>query len=719
MAVGVWLGLAMQVLWNGSTADGSETISYQYLSPVPGSKLVSPENNIIIRYGEVLDTKSLSSIRLLVTATVSGVVEGRLRLATDERTLLFSPRLPFAPGEHVTVRLGGGTRTASHTPLPPLSFSFTVAAHSPRKQQEEQGQGLVLELEALQDKAASNDSMDPNPRGRLASACDSLATPLPNVPISDSPAPGRIYSAPLTFNSPGGHLTILDDHGQPLFFRSMSQQALDFKLQPNGLMTYATRPGNCFYALDSTYAVVDSFSTGNGYVTDFHDLQLLDNGHALLMSYDPQPVRMDTVVSGGDPNATVIGLIVQEIDAAKNVVFQWRSWDHFQITDASVSGAVDLLSNQIDYVHGNSLELDTDGHILLSSRHLNEVTKINRQTGDIIWRLGLHAANNEFSFVGDPRGFSHQHDVRRIANGHITMFDNGIFLSPFYSRVVEYQLDENSLVATQVWEYRHTPDVASAFMGNAQRLSGGNTVVGWGGWFAPNITEVRPEGTTALEFTYPVNTWSYRSFRFDWSPQLLVADADTLFFGNVELGAFVTAPLTIRNVSTEAMSIDCFALSEASFSVPDAPDVTLPPGDSLTVDVRFEPALGVAYTEQLYVQSVEGSQLIAVPLHLVGNGVYTPTGTHDLPPRRFALRQNHPNPFNPVTSISYDVPQRTHVHLAVYDANGRFVETLVEGMRDAGRHEVRWHVPQGASGVYFYRLRAGSFVESRKVVLLK
>lgn len=76
--------------------------------------------------------------------------------------------------------------------------------------------------------------------------------------------------------------------------------------------------------------------------------------------------------------------IIQELDQSKNVVFQWRSWDHFRITDATHE---DLTAALVDYVHANALEVDNDGNILLSSRHLDEITKIDRQTGNIIWRL--------------------------------------------------------------------------------------------------------------------------------------------------------------------------------------------------------------------------------------------------------------------------------------------------------------------------------------------
>jgi hypothetical protein len=104
----------------------------------------------------------------------------------------------------------------------------------------------------------------------------------------------------------------------------------------------------------------------------------------------------------------------------------------------------------------------------------------------------------------------------------------------------------------------------------------------------------------------------------------------------------------------------------------------------------------------------------------------TPTAVGDSPlPRAFALRQSVPNPFNPTTTISYDVPAGgAHVTIRIYDVSGRVVRTLVDDRRSAGAHEVTWDGRNSAgnavsTGVYLYRMVAGSFVQARRMVLLK
>ena len=88
-------------------------------------------------------------------------------------------------------------------------------------------------------------------------------------------------------------------------------------------------------------------------------------------------------------------------------------------------------------------------------------------------------------------------------------------------------------------------------------------------------------------------------------------------------------------------------------------------------------------------------------------------------PQRFALEQNYPNPFNPATKIQYDVPNQSHVRIAIYDVLGRQVQVLVNEELSAGRHTVEFDATRYASGVYIYRMEAGSFVQTRKMMLVK
>ena len=98
------------------------------------------------------------------------------------------------------------------------------------------------------------------------------------------------------------------------------------------------------------------------------------------------------------------------------------------------------------------------------------------------------------------------------------------------------------------------------------------------------------------------------------------------------------------------------------------------------------------------------------------------TGVGEKPnaiPREYALHQNYPNPFNPSTTIRYDLPKASHVTLKVYSVLGQEVAVLVDVDRPAGAYSVQFGTGRLASGVYFYRMLAGTFAQTKKLVLMK
>jgi flagellar hook assembly protein FlgD len=93
-------------------------------------------------------------------------------------------------------------------------------------------------------------------------------------------------------------------------------------------------------------------------------------------------------------------------------------------------------------------------------------------------------------------------------------------------------------------------------------------------------------------------------------------------------------------------------------------------------------------------------------------------------PVTYALEQNYPNPFNPTTTITYQLPEQRDVTLVVYNILGQVVKSLVQNVQSSGTYAVRWdgtndHGTGVSSGVYIYRLKAGNFVQSRKMMMLR
>ncbi len=460
--------------------------SFHYVSPKNNLSYVSLQTNIILKSPQTVDPASLSPNEFAVTGSASGTHLGRVKLSDDNKTILFFPASPFSPNEKVSVQVNQGIKTTDGSTLQATSIHFTTTPLSKK---------INIPLRLLDEGSVSTAGITTTSTSgiqkpsRRISATDTLPSDFPpfTVDSSNNPASGNIFMTNLSLApnpSIGYYLMILNNDGTPAKYRKLGEWGVDFKVQPNGKLSYAyvtevlgTLVEGTYVVMDTTLTPLDTISVGNGYTTYPSDFLLLPNGHALLMGLEVEPYDMSPY--GGSPNAEVVGDIIQEIDASKNVVFQWRTLDYIPITDSYV----DLTTQTVDLIHANAFDVDQNGDIIFSMRHCSAVIKIDRQTGNIDWFLG--GKENQFSFVNEnesnsPNYFSFQHDVRWQPNGDITLFDNGNQHVPNYSRGVEYQLDQQNKIATLVWQYRHTPDIYAPAMGSVERLANGNTLIGWG-----------------------------------------------------------------------------------------------------------------------------------------------------------------------------------------------------------------------------------------------
>ena len=127
--------------------------------------------------------------------------------------------------------------------------------------------------------------------------------------------------------------------------------------------------------------------------------------------------------------------------------------------------------------------------------------------------------------------------------------------------------------------------------------------------------------------------------------------------------------------------------------------LTLPTGSN-DFDLTFDPDNWLLDEHQEVVGLAEGTE-------------------QPLKPETYSLRQNHPNPFNPITLIRYNIPVNCHVRLEVYNVAGQKVAVLADGKQKAGYKTARWDASSFSSGIYFYRLQAADFVQTRKMVLIR
>ncbi len=501
---------------------GQQESSFQYVSPKPNSIMVSNETNIILQHETKLQESSIIQSLIRVVGSISGTHTGDFLLTDDDQTIVFNPHKPFAYDEVVTVSVQQGIKTKTDNLLQDYSFSFET-----EKIEVTEPYNVWFD-EDLQPVQNSNQSL-----GGGNILADTLPAPPIVIDSLNNPGPGYIFIAAWDRNVPqlyGNFIFILDSVGHIIDSVRVNGAPFDFQIQPNGLLSYALGdfsinvplPGQDLrqIVLDSTLAVVDSFKTKNGYTTDFHEFLMLPNGHVMMMSYHTIIFDMSTIVPGGQTNCSLVINIIQEQDTDKNVVFEWRNIDYIPITDSDE----DLTASRTNYSTLNAFEIDDDGNILASFRNHSEIMKISRSTGEIMWRMG--SPRGEFTFIGEheenaPYYYARQHNIQRLPNGNISLFDNGQFHTPPYSRGVEYSLDEVNKVATLVSEYRYpNGNIFCATAGNAQKLSNGGWFIGYGfpnpQFVKRNAVEYHPDGSIALELSLPANVLAYRAYKFPW-----------------------------------------------------------------------------------------------------------------------------------------------------------------------------------------------------------
>lgn len=684
------------------TALGSHII---YQSPLPNSKYLTPGTNIILRSDEDINSGTVNQGLFDVVGSLSGVHKGKVILVNDDRTVLFQPDSPFRLAETVTVQLNPGLLASNGDSITCAPFSFEISKTDLNANQSAVsailGGGPRVFASAGKGDVRSVD---------LDTGTSGLPTnfPLLTVNKSSNPSPGFIFIgtnlSETTTAQYGDYLIIADNKGNPVFYRKLSEPAWDFTIQPTGVLTYGSNNTGLHYIMNPSLQVIDSITCGNGYQNDSHELRILPNGNIFLLADDFEEMDMSQIVPGGDTSAVVWESVLQELDPQGDVIFQWRAIDHLKMTDAL---GQNLTQHVVDPYHCNAIAFDTDGNLLLSVRHFSAIVKIDIQTGDIMWQLG--GRNNQFTFINDSVGFSYQHAVRVLPDGDITLFDNGNLSVPPVSRALEYKLNESQMTATLVWKFVDSPTVYGQAMGNVQRLPDGNTLIGWGydQGGKPAVTEVTPGGQIALEMSLPANVFSYRAYRL---PFLVITSPDPT--DTVGRGR----EITLRWNSSGVDSVNVYySIDGGSSWITSATDYPAS-NDSLNVTV---PANADSVFEFRLSESGKMDDGLIFNSGSIPVGVYTGIASAS-EPYHFSLSNNFPNPFNPTTTIKYEVGKAGLVSLRVYDILGRLVETLVDGVEAAGAHSVIFDGSKFASGVYFVRMiAAGGFERVHKMLLVK
>ena len=187
--------------------------------------------------------------------------------------------------------------------------------------------------------------------------------------------------------------------------------------------------------------------------------------------------------------------------------------------------------------------------------------------------------------------------------------------------------------------------------------------------------------------------------------------------GTIMEGGSKDTTVTLTNAGNDTLTIVNITSSRPAFSARPT-TFTIAPGQTATDSLRFFPSVAGADSGWIVLHS----NSITSPDTLKIRGLATPltdVRSDGTIPRQFALGQNYPNPFNPSTTISFDLPVRSHVTLRLFDILGKEVLLLASGEYPAGSYSMRWNAANVSSGIYFYRLEAGTYSNTKKLLYLK
>lgn len=329
----------------------------------------------------------------------------------------------------------------------------------------------------------------------------SLPTWIPNaVAVGTDTTPGF-----LALSYPDGPV-IVDNTGRVVWYASLPNGVLNsFQAHEDGSYTIlgARDSVGLFRVLNDLGEEIGQIGCV-GFETRFHDLRILAESDYWISCNDTR--TMDLSSMGGVDTAQVTATVIQHVSPNGALLFEWKAFDHFAITDLELGGRI---GPNVNFTHGNGIEFDADGNLLLSFRSLNEITKVNATTGDVMWRFG--GIRNQFTLVNDSKGsFEQQHGLRRSGPGQIQFLDNA---NGPPSRFVRYLIDEATMTATLVLDFRDAPDTWTTVGGSTQYYDNGHGLVSFGR--AGRVVEVDAAGNRAWELTGIDSVYVFRAQRIN------------------------------------------------------------------------------------------------------------------------------------------------------------------------------------------------------------
>lgn len=400
---------------------------------------------------------------------------------------------------------------------------------------------------------------------------------------------GQIFIGPYGkwVETPGP--TIMDTQGNLIWKTEEFGMITNLQLQEykgEQLMTFwvgekeGAKGKGFMYMLNSRYEVVRKLeAVGEGLWGDLHEFQLTTDGTALITVYNDTTIDMRDFGFFRGEHGWITDCGFQEIDVETNeLLFEWFASEHVRAADTHYfqPTAGFSASEPFDFYHINSIDKDSKGNYLISSRHFHAITYIDGRTGDIIWTLGMD--HNDFVDISETPNaatdFCWSHHARWFdeEKGLITLFNNGnagpLHRDRSTSKGMMIQVDQQAWTVKLVQEYYALYNTPSYSQGNVQYLSEQDQLLmGWGG--SSLWTQHEMDGTLLCEVHYGPSLlylWesvkSYRIFKYwgwkgdpQWPPQAKVYQGKVYASWN---GATEVASWRVEGLRVDEEDVDHF-----------------------------------------------------------------------------------------------------------------------------------------------------------------
>jgi hypothetical protein len=464
------------------------------VTPLPGSYTAPPRTQV-----SLLGAAPHAISAIHVRGSASGTHGGRLIAYAQGDGASFVPAEPFIAGESVSVR--GHVRIGSHTHS--FSFGFVVAHQD-------------THLYSAKASISRNENQIQHFRSRPDIQPPSLVVSA----TSAQSAPGDIFAAPYSGPGPPGPM-IFDEAGNLVWFHPLSRGASS-NLQ---VQTYGGQPVLTWWQgrittqgfgqgeemiFDSSYRQIGRVHAGNGMKADLHDFHITPQGTALLTAFDPIDCNLSAL--GGPAGGAVTDTVMQELDLETGLVRrEWHSLDHVRMADSYSNANHASEAWPYDYFHLNSFQQLANGRTLISARNTSALYELSTQTGQLLSSIG--GKHSSFR-LGAGASTAYQHDATMLANGTISIFDNGAVPKVHsQSRGIVIALGANA--DTVLAQYEHPSPLSAGSQGNFQPLPNGDAFIGWGE--RPYFSEFSPTGKLLFDAHMHGTYQSYRAYRFPWA----------------------------------------------------------------------------------------------------------------------------------------------------------------------------------------------------------